>query len=174
MLLDPQLLRTVMGTDLLDREPSRLESNRLLLDMLMPLLDTKPSPSLPILMSPDLPRTLLTPLPFPLQSSLLPLHLTQLAPLPLTPLSSRESLLPLELTPESPLSSPTLSHRSMSRSTMLMSQLLFHVPFPVRSSRSPMSPSLMRLLSHVLSQSQLPTRFTPSKRSLRPLTSTTP
>merc|ERR1712106_617263 len=37
-----------------------------------------------------------------------------------------------------------------------------------------MSPSLMRLLSHVLSQSQLPTRFTPSKRSLRPLTSTTP
>merc|ERR1711892_829897 len=53
-----------------------------------------------------------------------------------------------------------------------MSQLLSHVPFPVRSSRSPMSPSLMRLPSHVLSQ--LPTRFTPSKRSLRPLTSTTP
>merc|ERR1712106_699453 len=111
-------------------------------------------------MLPDLPRTLLTPLPFPLQSSLLPqhlmlpspLHLSQLAPLPLTLLSSRESLLPSELTPESPLSSPTLSHRSMSRSTMLMSQLLSHVPFPVRSSRSPMSPSLMRLLSHMLSQ----------------------
>merc|ERR1712106_961584 len=156
-----------------------LESNRLLLDMLMPLLDTKPSPRLPILMLPDLPRTLLTPLPFPLQSSLLPqhlmlpspLHLSQLALLPLTPLSSRESLLPSELTPESPLSSPTLSHRSMSRSTTLMSQLLSHVPFPVRSSRSPMSPSLMRLLSHVLSQSQLHTRFTPSKRSLRPLIS---
>merc|ERR1711892_521676 len=67
-------------------------------------------PSLPILMLPDLPRTLLTPLPFPLQSSLLPQHLmlpsplhpSQLALLPLTPLSSRESLLPLELTPESP------------------------------------------------------------------------
>merc|ERR1712106_142492 len=136
----------------------------------------------PILMLPDLPRTLLTPLPFLLQSSLLPqhlmlpspLHLSQLALLPLTPLSSRESLLPSELTPESPLSSPTLSHRSMSRSTTLMSQLLSHVPFPVRSSRSPMLPSLMRLLSHVLSQSQLHTRFTPSKRSLRPLTSTTP
>merc|ERR1711892_209184 len=96
MLLDPQELRTVLNTDLLDREPSRLESNRLLLDMLMPLLDTKPSPSLPILMSPDLPRTLLTPLLFPLQSSLLPqhlmlpspLHLSQPAPLPLTPLSA--------------------------------------------------------------------------------------
>merc|ERR1712123_372855 len=78
--------------------------------MLMPLLDTKPSHSLPILMLPDLPRTLLTPLPFPLQSSLLPQHLmlpsplhpSQLALLPLTPLSSRESLLPSELTPESP------------------------------------------------------------------------
>merc|ERR1711892_1344859 len=126
-------------------------------------------------MLPDLPRTLLTPLPFPLQSSLLPQHLMLPSPLhPLTPLSSRESLLPSELTPESPPSTPTLSHRSMCRSTMLMSQLLSHVPFPVRSSRSPVSPSLMRLLSHVLSQSQLPTRFTPSKRSLRPLTSTTP
>merc|ERR1712128_415228 len=150
--------------------------------MLIPLLDRKPSPRLPILMLPDLPRTLSTPLPFPLQSSLLPQHLmlpsplhpSQLALLPLTPLSSRESLLPSELTPESPPSTPTLSRRSMSRSTMLMSQLLSHVPFPMRSSRSPMSPSLMRLLSHVLSQSQLPTRFTPSKRSLRPLTSTTP
>merc|ERR1711892_1490371 len=182
MLLDPQELRTVLNTDLLDREPSRLESNRLLLDMLMPLLDTKPSPSLPILMLPDLPRTLLTPLPFPLQSSLLPqhlmlpspLHLSQLAPLPLTPLSSRESLLPLELTPESPLSSPTLSHKSMSRSTMLMSLLLFHVPFPVRLSRSPMSPSLMMSLFPVPSLSQLPTRSTPSRKLLRPLTSTTP
>merc|ERR1712128_75846 len=104
MLLDPQQLRTVLNTDLLDREPSRLESNRLLLDMLMLLPDRKPSPRLPILMLPDLPRTLLTPLPFPLQSSLLPqhlmlpspLHLSQLALLPLTQLSSRESLLPSE------------------------------------------------------------------------------
>merc|ERR1712128_321564 len=144
MLLDPQQLRTVLNTDLLDREPSRLESNRLLLDMLIPLLDRKPSPRLPILMLPDLPRPLLTPLPFPLQSSLLPQHL--MLPSPLHP--SQLALLPSEPTPESPPSTPTLSHRSMSRSTMLMSQLLSPVPFPVRSSRSPMSPSLMRLLSH--------------------------
>merc|ERR1712128_226777 len=182
MLLDPQQLRTVLNTDLLDREPSRLESNRLLLDMLIPLLDRKPSPRLPILMLPDLPRTLSAPLPFPLQSFLLPqhlmlpspLHLSQLALLPLTPLSRPRLLPQSELTPESPLSSPTLSHRSMSRSTMLMSLLLCHVPFPVRSSRFPMSPSLMMSPFPVPSLSQLPTRFTPSRKLLRPLTSTTP
>merc|ERR1740128_450123 len=148
----------------------------------MPLLDNHPSPSLPLLMSLDLSRILSTPLPFPLQSSLLPqhlmlpspLHLSQLAPPPLTPLSRPRLLPQSEPTPESPPSLPTLSHKSMSRSTMLMSLLLCHVPFHVRSSRSPMSPSLMRLPSHVLSQSQLPTRSTPSKRLLRPLTSTTP
>merc|ERR1712106_1055145 len=121
------------NTELLDREPSRLESNRLLLDMLMPLLDNHPSPSLPLLMLLDLSRTLSTPLPFPIisQSSLLPqhlmlpspLHLSQLAPPPLTPLFRPRLLLPSEPTPESPPSSPTLSHRSMSRSTMLMSLL---------------------------------------------------
>merc|ERR1712123_304717 len=147
----PQLLRTVLNTELLDREPSRLESNRLLLDMLMQLLDSHPSPSLPLLMSLDLSRTLSTLLPFPLQSSLLPqhlmlpspLHLSQLAPPPLAPLSRPRLLPQSELTPGSPPSSPTLSHKSMSRSTMLMSLLLCHVPFPVRSSRFPMSPSLM-------------------------------
>merc|ERR1712123_226347 len=109
-------------------------------------------------MSLDLSRTLSTPLPFPLQSSLLPqhlmlpspLHLSQLAPPPLTPLSRPRLLPQSEPTPESPPSSPTLSHRSMSRSTIMMS------PFPV--------PSL----------SQLPTRSTPSRKLLRPLTSTTP
>merc|ERR1711970_720050 len=106
MLLEPQLLRTVLSTELLDRGLSRPESNRLLLDMLTPLLEH--------------PRTLLRPLLFPLQPSLLPqhlmlpspLHLSQLAQLPLTPLSSKGSLLPSEPTPESPLRSPTLSHKS--------------------------------------------------------------
>merc|ERR1739838_602448 len=105
----PQLLRTVLNTELLDREPSRLESNRLLLDMLMPLLDNHPSPSLPLLMSLDPSRTLSTPLPFPLQSSLLPqhlmlpspLHLSQLAPPLLTPWSRPRLLPQSELTPES-------------------------------------------------------------------------
>merc|ERR1712128_108060 len=103
-----------------------------------------------------------------------PLHLSQLAPPPLTPLSRPRLLPQSELTPESPPSSPTLSHRSMSRSTMLMSQLLCHVPFPVRSSRFPMSPSLMMSLFPVPSLSQLPTRSPPSRKLLRPLTSPTP
>merc|ERR1712106_155351 len=130
----------------------RLESNRLLLDMLMPLLDNHPSPC-------------------PLQSSLLPQHLmlpspphlSQLAPPLLTPLSRPRLLPQSELTPESLPSSPTLFHKSMSRSTMLMSLLLCHVPFPVRSSRFPMSPSLMMSPFPVPSLSQLPTRSTPSR-----------
>merc|ERR1719435_744998 len=81
----------------------------------------------------ELPRTLLRPVLFPLQSSPLPLHLLTTAQLPLTPLS-RPGLLPQsELTPESLPRSPTLSHKSMSRNTTLMSPLLSHVPFPVRS-----------------------------------------
>merc|ERR1719205_311358 len=108
MLLDPQWLRTVLNTELLDKEPSRLESNRLLLDMPTLLLDRKPSPSPLLLMLPEPPRTLLRPLLFPLQPSLLPqhlmlpspLHLSQLDLLPLTPLSSRESLPQSEPTPE--------------------------------------------------------------------------
>merc|ERR1719384_2899381 len=147
----------------------------------MPLLDKRPSPSLPILMLLEKPRTLLRLLLFPLQPSLLPqhlmlpspLHLSQLAQLLLTLLSRPRSLLPSEPTPESPLRSPTLSQKSMSRTTMLMSLLLSHVLFPVRSSRSLMSLSLMRFPSHVPSQSQLPTRFTPSRKSLRLPTSTT-
>merc|ERR1711974_336940 len=165
-----------------DIEPSRLEPSRLLLDALMPLLDRNPSPSLPILMLPELPRTSLRLSPLPLQPSLLPQHLmlpslphlSQLDPLLLTPLFSRRSLLPSEPTPESPLRSPTLFQRSMSRTTTLMSPLLSHVLFPVRSSRSPMSLSLMKFLFPVPSMSQLPTRSTPSKRLLTPLTSTTP
>merc|ERR1712106_647260 len=165
--------------ELLDREPSRLESNRLLLDMLMPLLDNHPSPSLPLLMSLDLSRTLSTLLPFPLQSSLLPQHLMlpsplHLAPPPLTPLSRPRLLPQSEPTPESPPSTPTLSHKSMSRSTMLMSLLQCHAPFPVRLSRFLMSPSLMMSPFPVPSLSQLPTRSTPSRKLLRPLTSTTP
>merc|ERR1711902_309833 len=117
----------------------------LLLDINTPLLDKRPSPLLP----------------------------SQLDLLLLTLLSRPRSLLPSEPTPESPLRSPTLSHKSMSRNTTLMSPLLSHVPFPVRSSRSPMSLSPMRFPSHVPSQSQLPTRFTPSRKSLRPPTSTT-
>merc|ERR1712086_1062788 len=103
-----------------------------------------------------------------------PLHLSQLAPPPLTPLSRPRLLPQSELIPESPPSTPTLSHGSMSRSTMLMYLLLCHVPFPVRSSRSPMSPSLMMSPFPVPSLSQLPTRSTPSRKLLRPLTSTTP
>merc|ERR1711970_944535 len=182
MLLEPQVLRTVLSTELLDRGLSRPESNRLLLDMLTPLLDKRPSPSLPTPMLLEHPRTLLRLLLFPLQPSLLPqhlmlpspLHLSQLAQLPLIPLSRPRSLLPSEPTPESPLRSPTLSHKSMSRTTMSMSPLLSHVPFPVRSSRSPTLPNLMRFPSHVPSMSQLPTRFTPSRKSLRLPTSTTP
>merc|ERR1712168_1579175 len=115
-----------------------------LLDMLMPLLDKRPSPSLPTPMLLEHPRTMLRPLLFLLQPSLLPqhlmlpspLHLSQLAQHPLTPLSRPRSLLPSEPTPESPLRSPTLFQKSMSRTTMSMSLLLSHVPFPVRSSRS--------------------------------------
>merc|ERR1712168_1782395 len=175
MLLEPQKLRTVLSTELLDRGLSRPESNRLLLDMLTPLLDKRPFPSLLTPMLLEHPRTLLRPLLFPLQPSLLPqhlmlpspLHLSQLAQLPLTPLSSKGSLLPSEPTPESPLRSPTLSHKLTSRTTMSMSPLLSHVPFPVRSSRSPTLPSLMRFPSHVPSMSQLLTRFTPSRKLLR-------
>merc|ERR1719245_1328968 len=182
MLLEPQWLRTMLNTELLDTGPSRPEYNRLLLDMLMLLLDKRPSPSLPILMLPELLRTLLRPDLLLPQPSLLPqllmlpspLPLSQLDLLPLTPLSRPRSLLPSEPTPESPLRSPTLSHKSMSRTTTLMSPSLSHVPFPVRSSRSLMLLSLMRFPSHVLSQSQLPTRFTPSRKSLRHPTSTTP
>merc|ERR1739838_95365 len=174
--------RTVLNTELLDREPSRPVSRVLLLDTLTPLLDNLLSPSLPLLMSLVLPRTLLTLLPFPLQPSPLPQHLmlpSHLLPflmdLPLlTLLSSRESLLQSEPTPESLPASPTSSHKSMSRNTTLMSQLPSHVPFPVRSLSTSMSPSLMRLPFPVPSQSQLPTRFTPSRRSLRPPMSTTP
>merc|ERR1739838_460134 len=173
--------RTVLNTESLDREPSRLESNRLLLDTLTPLLDNQPSLSLPLLMLLVLPRTLLTLLPFPLQPSPLPQHLmlpTHLLPFPLdlpllTLLSRPELLLQSELTPESLPRSPTSSHKSMSRNTTLMSQLPSHVPFPVRSLSTSMSPSLMRLPFPVPSQSQLPTRFTPSRRSLRPPMSTT-
>merc|ERR1719292_134645 len=142
----------------------------------MLLLDRNPSPSQPILMLPELPRTLLRLSPLPLQHLMLPslLHLSQLDPLLLTPLFSRGSLLPSEPTPESPLRSPTLFQRSMSRTTTLMFPLLSHVLFPVRSSRSPMSLSLTKFLFPVPSMSQLPTRSTPSRKSSRPLTSTTP
>merc|ERR1712058_111979 len=136
--------------------------------------------SLPLLTLPELPRTLwrldlLLPQPSLLPQLLMlpsPLLPSQLDLLPLTPLSRPRSLLPSEPTPESPLRSPTLSHKSMSRNTTLMSPLLSHVPFPVRSSRFLMSLSLMRFPSHVPSQSQLPTRFTPSRKSLRLPTST--
>merc|ERR1711887_419287 len=180
MLLEPQLLRTVLSTELSDRGLSRPESNRLLLDMLTPLLDKRPSPSLPTPMLLEKPRTSLRLLLFPLQPSLLPQHpmlpshlpLSQLAQLLLTLLSRPRSLLPSEPTPESPLRSPTLSQRSMSKNTTSMSPLPSHVPFPVRSSRSPMLQSLMRFPSHVPSMSQLPTRSTPSRKSLRLPTST--
>merc|ERR1719245_984196 len=155
MLLEPQWLRTMLNTELLDTGPFRPEYNRVLLDMLMLLLDKRPSPSLPILMLPELLRTLLRPDLLLPQPSLLPQHLMLPSPLP----PSQLDLLPL-----TPLSRPTT----------LMSPSLSHVPFPVRSSRSPMSLSLMRFPSHVLSQSQLPTRFTPSRKSLRLPTSTTP
>merc|ERR1719435_22453 len=130
----------------------------------------------------ELPRTLLRPVLFPLQSSPLPQHLwlpspqhlLTMAQLPLTPLSRPRLLPQSELTPESLPRSPTLSHKSMSRNTMSMSLLLSHVPFPVRSLSTSMSPSLTRLPLPVPSQSQLPTRFTPSRRSLKPLISTTP
>merc|ERR1712200_265146 len=153
-----------------------------LLDMLMPLLDKRPSPSLPTPMLLEHPRTSWRLLLFPLQPSLLPqhlmlpspLHLSQLAQLLLTPLSRPRLLLPSEPTPESPLRSPTLSQKSTSRTTMSMSPLLSHVPFPVRLSRSPTLPSLMRFPSHVQSMSQLLTRFTPSRRLLRLPISTTP
>merc|ERR1739838_1253497 len=166
--------RTVLNTELLDREPSRPVSRVLLLDTLTPLLDNLLSPSLPLLMSLVLPRTLLTLLPFPLQPSPLPQHLF-LMDLPLlTLLSSRESLLQSEPTPESLPASQTLSLKSMSRNTMLMSPLPSHVPFPVRSLSTRKSQGLMRSPFPVPSQSQLPTRFTPSRRSLRPPMSTTP
>merc|ERR1719431_498405 len=147
-------------------------------DMLMLSLDKRPSPSLPPLMLLELPRTLLRPVLFPLQSSPLPQHLWLPSPqhllttvqLPLTPLSRPRLLPQSELTPESLPRSPTLSHNSMSRNTLLMSL----VPFPVRSLSTSMSPSLTRLPFPVPSQSQLPTRFTPSRRSLKPLISTTP
>merc|ERR1711872_1096148 len=159
----------------------RPEYNRLLLDINTPLLDKRPSPSLLLLTLPELPRTLLRPDLLLPQPSLLPQLLMLPSPLPLsqldllllTLLSRPRLLLPSESTPESPLRSPTLSHKSMSRNTTLMSLLLSHVLFPVRSSRSLMSLSLMRFPSHVPSQSQLPTRFTPSRKSLRLPTSTT-
>merc|ERR1712168_1066288 len=160
----------------------RPEYNRLLLDINTPLLDKRPSPSLLLLTLPELPRTLLRPDLLLPQPSLLPQLLMVPSPLPLsqldllllTLLSRPRSLLPSEPTPESPLRSPTLSHKSMSRNTTLMSLLLSHVPFPVRLSRSLMSLSLMRFPSHVPSQSQLPTRFTPSRKSLRLPTSPPP
>merc|ERR1711902_121024 len=167
--------RTALNMESLDTGPFRPEYNR-------QLLDKRPSPSLPLLTLPELPRTLLRPDLLLPQPSLLPQHLmlpspllpSQLDLLLLTPLSRPRSPLPSEPTPESPLRSPTLSHKSMSRNTTLMSPLLSHVPFPVRSSRSPMLPSLMRFPSHVPSMSQLPTRFPPSRRSLRLPTSTMP
>merc|ERR1719360_395011 len=58
--------------ELSDRGPSRPESNRLLLDMLTPLLDKRPSPSLPILTLLEKPRTSLRPLLFPLPPSPVP------------------------------------------------------------------------------------------------------
>merc|ERR1739838_557532 len=160
--------RTVLNTESLDRELSRPVSRVLLLDTLTPLLDNLLSPSLPLLMSLVLPRTLLTLLPF---SPQLPF----LMDLPLlTLLSSRESLLQSEPTPESLPASPTLSHKSMSRNTMLMSPLPSHVPFPVRLLSTRKSQGLMRSPFPVPSQSQLPTKFTPSRRLLRPPMSTTP
>merc|ERR1711902_453538 len=181
MLLEPQWLRTALNMESLDTGLFRPEYNRLLLDINTPLLDKRPSPSLLLLTLPELPRTLLRPDLLLPQPSLLPQHLMLPSPLlpsqqdllPLTPLSRPRSLLPSEPTPESPLRSPTLSHKSMSRNTTLMFPLLSHVPFPVRSSRSLMSLSLMRFPSHVPSQSQLPTRFTPSRKLLRLPTSTT-
>merc|ERR1719334_1913306 len=175
MLLEPQWLRTALNMESLDTGLFRPEYNRLLLDINTPLLDKRPSPSLLLLTLPELPRTLLRPDPLLPQPLMLPspLPLSQLDLLLLTLLSRPRSLLPSEPTPESPLRSPTLSHKSMSRNTTLMSLLLSHVLFPVRSSRSLMSLSLMRFPSHVPSQSQLPTRFTPSRKSLRLPTSTT-
>merc|ERR1719360_465306 len=58
--------------ELSDRGPSRPESNRLLLDMLTPLLDKRPSPSLPILTLLEKPRTSLRPLLFPLPPAPVP------------------------------------------------------------------------------------------------------
>merc|ERR1719430_451217 len=122
----------------------------------MLLLDKKPSLSLLHHMLLVLHRTSLKPFLLLLQQSLLLLHLMLpfllhlflLVQLLLT-LLSRPRLLPQsEPTPESHLKLPTLSHKSMSRNTTLMSPLLSH--------------------------SLLLTRFTLSKRSLRPLTSITP
>merc|ERR1719228_1450195 len=147
----------------------------------MLLLDKKPSHSLLYPMLLLLHRTYLKPFLLHLQSSLLPqhlslpflLHLSQLVPLLLT-LLSRPRLLPQsEPTPESLPKLPTLSHKSMSRNTMLMFLLLSHVLFLVKSLSTSTSLSLMRFPFLVLSQSQLLTRFTLSKRLLRPLTSTT-
>merc|ERR1712088_337326 len=86
----------------------------------MPLLDKRPSPSLPTPMLLEHPRTSLRLLLFPLQPSLLPQHLMLPSPLHLSQLA----LLPSEPTPESPLRLPTLSHKSMCRTTMSMSLLL--------------------------------------------------
>merc|ERR1712121_458434 len=144
MLLEPQWLRTALNMESLDTGLFRP-------DLLLPQPSLRPQ----LLMLPS------------------PLPLSQLDLLLLTLLSRPRSLLPSEPTPESPLRSPTLSHKLMSRNTTLMSLLLSHVLFPVRSSRSLMSLSLMRFPSHVPSQSQLPTRFTPSRKSLRLPTSTT-
>merc|ERR1719320_1415436 len=140
-----------LGDGLLSSNGVSMSSNNLLDSG----LDKRPSPSLLILMLLEKPRTSLLPLLFPLPPSLLPQHLM---------LPSPQHLSQLALLPLTPLSRP----RS------LMSPLLSHVLFPVRSSRSPTLPSLMRFPSHVPSMSQLPTRFTPSRRLLRLPTSTTP
>merc|ERR1719378_523050 len=112
------LLRTMLNMELLDIEPFRPESSRLLLATTTLLLVKKPSLSLLPLMLPELPRTSLRPRLSQPQSSLLPQHhmlpfllpLSQLDLLPLTPLFRPRSLLPSEPTPESLLRSPTLSH----------------------------------------------------------------
>merc|ERR1719430_135765 len=118
----------------------------------MLLLDKKPSLSLLHHMLLVLHRTSLKPFLLLLQQSLLLLHLMLpfllhlflLVQLLLTLLSRPRLLHQSEPTPESHHKLPTLSHKSMSRNTTLL------------------SPSLLL------------TRFTLSKRSLRPLTSTTP
>merc|ERR1712055_1187906 len=154
MLLDPQQLRTMLNMELSDIKLSKPESNRLLLVMLMLLLDKKPSLSLLHHMLLVLHRTSLKPFLLLLQQSLLLLHLMLpfllhlflLVQLLLTLLSRPRLLHQSEPTPESHHKLPTLSHKSMSRNTTLMSPLLSHVLFPVRSLSTSMSLSLMRFL----------------------------
>ena len=81
---NPQIAMTTILTNLQlsDTGPFRPEYNRLLLDILMLLLDKIPFPSLPILLFPELLRTLLRPDLLLPQLSLLLQHL--MLPFPLT------------------------------------------------------------------------------------------